>query len=246
VGELKAGPYDISLKKEAVYFGAAGILGVSGFVNDRGKDLSTVSDLENLNPGDIPSFDRPYAGKWNVRAKKQSDLFLGAGILLPASLFYMAGSDFKPLFVLYAETLALTNGGALFAKGSSSRRRPFAYSDRAPIEESLSRDSKRSFFSGHAANITAGLIFSAKVYSDYNPDSVYTPYLWSVAIAGALIGSSLRVEAGWHFPSDVAAGFMWGGIVGYSVPHFHKRTKNTLAVPFTGKNQLGVLFVTRY
>ncbi len=171
---------------------------------------------------------------------------LGAGLLLPGSLFYLDRTGFGTLLVLYAETLALTNGGTLFAKGVSSRYRPYVYSDRAPLEEKLSGDSKRSFFSSHAANIAAGFFFSAKVYSDYNPGSRITPYIWAAAIGGSLAGSSLRVEAGRHFPSDVAAGAVWGGIVSYSVLHFHKKNTNILVMPFSDNRQTGVLFVKQY
>jgi hypothetical protein len=79
-----------------------------------------------------------------------------------------------------------------------------------------------------------------KVYSDFNPDSPATPYLWAgAAVLPATVGY-LRIEAGQHFLTDVLLGYVLGAATGYFVPELHKTKNNELDImPSSGTSFTG-------
>jgi hypothetical protein len=242
-----ASPYQTSCTREITYLGMGGFLYLGGAIKASNNTAPTVAELENLNREDVPAFDRAYAGRWDPDVEKLSDVFLASSLVLPTALMLSNKDDAKTLGLMYAETLVLATGGVNLSKGVAQRYRPFAYSDDAPLGRRLERDAKRSFFSGHAAEIASSLVFTAKVYSDYYPDSRYRAHVWGAAILGALSGSWLRVEAGWHFPSDAVVGVLWGGLVGYSIPALHHRNQTRVSIiPFVHEGQRGAIIVKRF
>jgi len=229
------------------YLGVGGLLHLGGAIKASSNTDPTVVELENLDREDIPAFDRAYAGRWDPDVERLSDIFLASSLVLPTALILSKKEDAKALGLMYAETLVLATGGVNLSKEVAQRYRPFAYSDDAPLSQRLDRDAKRSFLSGHSAEIASSLVFAAKVYSDYYPDSRYRSYVWGAAIIGALSGSWLRVEGGWHFPSDAVAGVLWGGLVGYSIPALHHKNQIRVSIiPFVHEGQRGAIIVKRF
>ena len=49
--------------------------------------------------------------------------------------------------------------------------------------------------------------------------------MWSGAFLIPATTAYLRVKAGRHFPTDVIAGYATGAIVGYLIPHLHKKER---------------------
>ena len=241
-----ASPYQISKDKELLYLGVGGALNLIGYATYQDKSGLSIDELQSLDDHDIPSIDRGYAGTWNTDARNRSDVILGVSLAFPATLLASNRSEPLTIGIMYAETFLTTLGGVTLTKGLVDRNRPFTYGDKAPLEERTAKDARRSFFSGHSAHITASLVFTAKVYSDYHPGSPYLIPIWSATILASAYGSWQRVEAGWHFPTDVLVGMLWGGITGYAIPHLHKTSSNTSIIPFASSDNIGVLLQRRF
>jgi len=242
-----ASPYQVSPYRSA--FGSiVGVsLGAYGLIKESEQSAPTVSDIENLNANDIPYLDRKLMGRWNVPSQKASDLLLYTSPVAVGSLFLAHKSDALVLGSLYVETLSLTFGGTYLAKGLVYRYRPFTYSDSAPLDKKLTMEATRSFFSGHTSFVTANLVFSTKVFLDYNPAYKNKQALWATALSTSLLTGVLRMTGGMHFFSDVMTGFVWGGAVGYLVPELSKRKRQSVSLmPYTTYQRRGVMFQYRF
>jgi membrane-associated phospholipid phosphatase len=147
---------------------------------------------------------------------------------LASSLLIDYHSTLK-LMALAAESLAVTGALTQLAKASVRRFRPRAYpeSDLA-LSSKLRKDQTNSFFSGHSSAISASCGFTAKVFSDYFPESKYKPLVWASMLSIGAAGSWLRVEAGAHFPSDTLLGFAVGFASSWGVLEPHRN--NSVAI----------------
>lgn len=219
---VQASPYKFDKKREMALFSITSGLGLLGWWRDSEKDDPTIADLNNLDRQDLWGIDRRYAGRWDGDAHQASNAVLTVALLSPSLHFFKQTKDIGQISLLYLETQLAILSGISLSKGIVSRYRPFTYGTEAPLEERLDADATRSFFSGHSATITGGLVFTAKVFSDYYPSSAYKPWVWAGALSLATYGSWQRVEAGRHFPTDVATGMVWGATMGYLIPQWHK------------------------
>jgi membrane-associated phospholipid phosphatase len=187
------------------------------------KPPSTEEEINNLKRSDINAFDRwaiyPYSNSLsNISAYE----FHGS-IPLPVILFLITKEtrqDFWKLSFLYWEALSITG---LFGSGAPyfiDRHRPYAYTSETPMEKRMIPNAKNSAFSGHVEVVATSVFFTAKVYSDYYPETKLMVFgLASVATGGM---AYLRLKGGQHFPSDVLIGAALGTLSGILVPHFHK------------------------
>ena len=97
------------------------------------------------------------------------------------------------------------------------------YYDYFTYQQRKGGNQRNSFYSGHVANATAATFFAVKVYSDYHPEIRNKKYLlYAIASVPALFNGWLRIKALAHFPSDVLAGYMIGGLFGIVVPELHR------------------------
>ncbi len=182
----------------------------------------SFTELAALDRNSVPAFDRPATYFWSEDVRAVSDVSVGLAVLAPVLVLTEFKPDYGDLMGMYAQTLVLASALPQYTK-AMGRVRPLAYNELAPMEERTRLDMKRSFFSGHTSMSTAAGIFLATVYDSYRPGSKTAKVLW---VAGAGIGLTsgvLRILSGMHFPSDVAAGFIVGAVVGYTVPQLHKR-----------------------
>ncbi|HEY6080922.1 MAG TPA: phosphatase PAP2 family protein [Polyangiaceae bacterium] len=130
-------------------------------------------------------------------------------------------------FMLYAETLALTQATTNLVKLAVRRPRPAAYRAAEanrdnPDYSNADTDSALSFFSGHAAT-TASLGATATYLAFTRSPSSWRPWVTLVASIGiTTFVSAQRVRAGEHFPTDVIAGAVAGAGIGILVPHLHR------------------------
>ncbi len=237
-----ASPYSLNWKNERWYLAAGGTMSLIGKYNDSKRGKLDTADVANLDRSDIPAFERSYAGRWNTTAQDISDGFLLLGFVSPLSMLLTEKHQWQSIGMLYLETFAISFGGMALVKGSVTRYRPYAYGSDAPESALNDKKTARSFFSGHASTITTGFIFSAKVFSDYYPNSKFKTHVWTAAIAGSIMGSWMRVEGGMHFPSDVVIGMMWGALVGYSVPEFHLKKRTFTYLPFADERSASIRF----
>ena len=218
-------PYNLNFGREALVIGAGGASLVGGVLLKDQTALFTPDELARLDPSQVNSFDRGAIDNVSRHAREASDYFLNGSHVFP--LLFLANQDtrrdFGKIAFLWGETLML-NGGLTFASKYAFRRpRPFVYNREIDVQYKMTVSAKTAFFSGHTSMTAANTFFAAKVFSDYFPESGWKPVVWSTAVVIPAITGYLRVRAGRHYPSDVIVGYATGALLGYFIPHLHKR-----------------------
>ncbi len=202
----------------------------------------TEQEVALLDPMDINSFDRGATKNYSESFSKGSDILVygaaATSIAVSAMMPLVAKSDnfwkeAGTLAAIWLETNMLTLGVAEVVKISARRIRPYAYNDQVPLESKLGPEGKKSFFSRSTSITATNMFFAAKVFSDYHPESRWRPVAWGVAAAVPALTGYMRVKAGMHFPTDVIAGYAFGALVGYFIPHLHKIKPLTEKVDFS-------------
>lgn len=221
-------PYDIDWKKEPYIIGLGVGAYVNGYVLQSQLSPLTLEEILALDRADINKFDRNATFKYSTKAGNASDVFLYGSYGLPALFLFNSKtrSDFGKIMIIYGETLVITKGLTILSKRLAKRPRPFVYNELVDLSRKQTKQARYSFFSGHVSVTSANCFFTAKVFSDYYPDSTLKPYVWaSAAVVPAVVGF-LRVQAGKHFYSDVITGYSLGAVVGFMIPHLHKVQKD--------------------
>lgn len=206
------------------------------------KDPSTKEQILALNKNDINGFDRWAADVYNDKAAHSSDFFFYGSMPLPLVLLAdrEIRKDAGKIGFLYLEAMSITGllyTGAVYLNDAY---RPLAYNPEVPMEERMRGGSKNSFFAGHVALVATSTFFTAKVFSDYHPDSKLKYLLYGAAVVGTAGTAYLRHAGGKHFPSDILIGTAVGTLSGILVPHFHKnpllKSQRLSITPFTGQS----------
>lgn len=207
------------------------------------KPSTPESRILALRKSDINGFDRAAADNYDESAANTSDMFFYGS--MPVPLLYMlvdgkVRKDFGKVFLVWWETMAVTGIYYTGAAYGIDRYRPLAYNSAAPMSERTSGNAKNSFIGGHPALVGSCLFFTAKVYSDYHPESNAKWVFYTVAAGATATTAYLRYKAGKHFPSDLLVGSIMGPLTGILVPHFHKnklfKNPNLSVMPFTGQS----------
>ena len=137
---------------------------------------------------------------------------------------------------MYAESGSLALTLTDITKIAVRRPRPIDYKNCQPLANGgtpsgcTSTDLGLSFFSGHAAAVSA--IGATATYLAF-VRSPHSPRPWiTLGAATALTAfvSYGRVRSGQHFPTDVIAGSMAGAAIGVLVPHLHRHEPEVLPV----------------
>lgn len=221
-------PYENFSNKDIYFFGLTATLGFASFYIDKSVQPLTDNQIISLSPDQINTFERCSVYNYSKNLAHLSDIGLYAFLSLPAGLFIdkTIRKDSQNILYLYFETVALAGVLTELTKVTVQRIRPYAFNPEVPVEMKRRKDAKKSFFSGHTSLSFAGSIFFAKVYSDYYPDSRLKPFVWVACLSLASSVGYLRIKAGKHFPTDILAGALIGGLVGYYVPQWHKKSEN--------------------
>lgn len=217
--------YQLSFKREAIFLGiGAGTLG-SGYWIDTYNSPLTEEKINALDINDLPSYDRWVSKHYSGQAGTWSDVAQNAALAAPLVLFVSSEvrTQWKTVAFMYAETILLTKGITHLTKTIAQRPRPYLYNPEVPLEKKLSETASRSFFSGHTSQTAALSFLAAKTFADYHPESKWRPVFWTAAATLPAATGYLRMRAGKHFLTDVLAGYICGGTIGYLVPHFHKK-----------------------
>ena len=225
-------PYKISWKNDGWLIGGCAAAGIGALIVDRPASPLTLYEINRLSRSSIHWFDRSATYKYSTSASGASDLLAGLCLAAPLTLTFdeKIKSDFQIIALMYFETAMFAAVLPSYGKGIVERTRPFAYNPAVPVNEKTSPDARRSFFSRHTTLAFASAVFLSKVYDDYYPDSEWRPYVWTFSLLAASTVGYMRYESGSHFPSDILAGAVVGGVVGYIVPLLHRTDNDKFSV----------------
>jgi len=241
-------PYKTSWRKDGwITLGLIGVNAGGLYLIQNKKDL-TPAQLAMKSRDDVPSFDRGNVGYFDEKANDASYIPFYASFAWPVAMMLIDGDqtrNFGQVLGMYVETMAVAGAMYTMAAGTVNRSRPLVYSNDAPVGTRMSKNSQRSFFAGHTAATAASTFFTAKVFSDMNPDSKLKPVVWVVAAAVPALVGYYRYKAGQHFLSDNILGYGLGAATGILIPHWHKVKKSDrLSIyPGFGPNYQGLAMV---
>jgi membrane-associated phospholipid phosphatase len=220
-------PYTITWKKELYSLGAGGLAFGIGIAFAVQAEALTEEEIAAHDRNNVNAFDRGATYNSSIPANTASDILLLSTSLVP--LTFLTSKDtrkeFGKIAILYGETVFITMGLTTLSKEALLRSRPLVYNEDFSLNEKTRLSARHAFISGHAALTAASCFFTAKVFSDYFPDSKFKPYVWAGAIAIPALTGYLRVAAGKHFPTDVIAGYAVGATIGILIPHLHRNVK---------------------
>jgi membrane-associated phospholipid phosphatase len=217
-------PYRFSWAGEAAWLGGTAVgLGVTIPLGKRSRAL-TEEQIAALDRERIPGFDRFASRKARARAVHNSDVLLYGSMGLPLTLLAdrELREDAAGAGLLTAEAFLLNTALTQITKELILRPRPLAYNADVPLEIKLERDARLSFFSGHTSTAAVLSFATAKLWTDYHPDSDLKPVVWATAALIPVTMGYLRVRGGKHFPSDVLVGLVVGAATGILVPQLHR------------------------
>jgi membrane-associated phospholipid phosphatase len=198
---------------------------------------------QHNNIGAVWAFDRVFASPPRAWADPVSDAtaLLAAATPLGLLLVSRERSQRFTLAVMAFETAVYTSAVVFGLKWAVARPRPYLYYSPSPYGPH-SPDSYHSFVSGHTAVASSLVVFTAVTWHRLNKQS-FKP-VWALAglCSLALGTAALRVVAGKHFVSDVAAGMLLGGAVGWAVPRLHAggKHKGVTLMPYPGGMYLAI------
>jgi membrane-associated phospholipid phosphatase len=178
-------------------------------------------------PGMSP-LDRRVLGNYSPAAHRAADLVIAGLIVVPPSVALVAnglgdGRAFFENLALSVETVVLTQGLTQLTKAAVDRYAPIVYDERVPLEERMSKDALGSFWSGHTATAFATATSFVVSYWIRHPRDPWRWVILATLESAALSVGLLKMRAGYHYPSDVAAGALVGTSLGVLVPTLHTR-----------------------
>lgn len=248
--ERSGSPYTTRFAVDGPIIGAGMGLTYLGFRMVQNKDPLTEAEVLALDKNDVNGFDRFSAGYFSDKANDDSYLPFYAAFAMPAVALLNKNIRHKTgqVFVMYLETMLITGAMFTITAGGIDRPRPLVYSSDAPMSKRQSKNSQRAFYAGHPAATAAATFFTAKVFSDFNPNSKAKPYVWAAAAIIPASVAYMRLKAGQHFLSDNLLGYGLGAATGILVPHFHKnknRVDGLSVQPFMGDGVSGMAMTYR-
>lgn len=178
---------------------------------------------EGCDENDLPAIDKPFAGTYDPRWSKATDVVV---LLLAAAPWPMLWIDNTLLNTLNDITVIYESGlTALALSGlatlSAQRARPFVYGTNAPEDVRTSPNGALSFVSGHT---TMAFALSTSTFWTIYRRHGSGAYAWTTLGVGTALASFVaagRVLAGKHFPTDVVTGAAVGASVGTLMPALH-------------------------
>jgi membrane-associated phospholipid phosphatase len=225
-------PYKISWEKDGYIVGVGTIIGLTALVLDRSVQPLTLQEVNQLARGSINQFDRSAAFNYSKSVSHTSDVMAGIALAAPAALLtdQSIRKDWQTITLMYLETYGWSRSVSALTKASVKRIRPFVYNPDAPLDRKLSSGSRKSFYSEHSSEAFASAVFISTVYSDYNPNSEWKPFIWAGSLLTASVVGYLRYEAGKHFPTDILVGTIVGSAIGYTIPWMHRVGKENISI----------------
>ncbi len=220
-------PYEFNWRKEVTLLGVGTTTLSAGLLIHLQVKPYPEASIYRMNRSEVLSFDLLATYNISKKASNSSDYLVSGAYLTPLLFlpFRKSRSHFGQISLLYAETMLLTKGITILTKRLVKRPRPFVFNEHADLSDKLGLSARFSFFSGHTSISAASCFFTASVFEDFFPDSKWKPYIWGVAMTVPALTGYLRVAAGKHYPSDVVTGYIVGGLIGFIIPKWHKRSR---------------------
>jgi membrane-associated phospholipid phosphatase len=221
---------------DALVSGAAIALFASPHVFDRASPPSTGA----APPRELNGFDRSIRklalGRRTAASRevldKVSAATLTATVLAPVGLLAASnvpekwGRDLPVVMEATGLSLAIS----VAVKHVAHRSRPL---DRFCREDGMEgpcrRDTRLSFYSGHASAAFAAAVATGSIADDHG--FANRRWIWGTQLTLATMTSVLRVMADRHYATDVLVGMATGGLVGWLVPKMHQPHEAPVITP---------------
>jgi hypothetical protein len=176
-------------------------------------------------------WDKNWQGQKENWAVNASNTISAAALSLPI-VDYIAfkqgdfsSEEYLSHWVMLSQVLFWNSSLNLFIRSSSLWARPEAFHEKSPNKN---KDALGSFYSGHASTAFAMASYWSWIHEKMNPNkSSHILFNTSLYLVASSI-SVLRVVGGKHYPTDVLAGAIIGGFIGWFVPWLHWNEKQSL------------------
>lgn len=226
--EERSSPYEISRQKDLSLIGVGIGLKLTGEILKGKVQALTEAQILRLNKNDLNAFDRTATDNYSGKARDASDVFQYAsyGFSLLLLLDKDNQKDYLSISTMAVEVWLINSGLTDITKSFVKRNRPFVFNPNVSVEEKMKQSSRLSFYSGHTSKVASMSFLTAKLFSDYYPDSKWKPVVWTTAVLLPATTGFLRYKGGKHYPSDVIVGLAAGALVGLAIPTLHRPSKN--------------------
>lgn len=187
------------------------IAGLSAYIGPR--KVYSVKEMQALQTTDLYSIDQISVGKNNKTAKLWSDLIQNGSIVIAIAaalgLYFRKTRQLLNALLFVGLTLSFNLAGINLAKNLFARPRPWMYLASFQEKGMVKYTDMLSHFSGHTctafAMLTTFFILVAP-FLNKNYKIVFGFILFMIAS----ICGWLRIEAGYHYFTDVIHGAAWG------------------------------------
>lgn len=174
-------------------------------------------------PASLNGLDALVVGNYNRGAHGVANAMVLTMLYAPMALDLAdsKGVGFLEDMVVFYESILVSQMFTQIMKSATSRDAPLVYNPNALDEDLESADAGRSFWSGHTSTSFAAAAAYATTFWLRNPDSAWRFVVVGVAGSLAATVAALKIEAGYHYPTDVIAGGLAGAAIGVAVPMMH-------------------------
>lgn len=197
-----------------------------------GLSLSTLAFIDTAPPDCLPmcdaseinAFDRGVLGNYNPDFYTAADIglytLLGMPLLLNA--IDSEGDGWFEDTAVFLEVILVTQGVTQLVKSATRREAPLVYDPSvSDAEKRGNTAASRSFWSGHTATAFAAATAYATTYWKRHPNDDARWVVIGVGAALATFVAVSKVEAGYHYWTDILAGAGAGIAFGLIIPALH-------------------------
>lgn len=181
--------------------------------------------LPHCSPDGINPLDALAVGGYSAAALMAANLVVALLVAAPLllELALLRGRGFWRGALVFGQALVLTQALTQLVKVAVRRPAAFVYTpDLAPDSALNGLDVSRAFFSGHTATaFVAATLLVAGFWLRYPSSRARWPLLVAALITATAAGS-LKIVAGYHYPTDVIAGALAGTSIGALVALAHR------------------------
>ena len=199
-----------------------------------------LDDFHEVDRNVLWKLDLVSLRRSDPRADRWSDAALYLSGMMPIALGLSqkkSHSKTVGLGLLVLHGLLLESGCTHFIKMIAERPRPHIYlQGESALNKPISKNSTKSFYSGHTSSSAYFAFFTAQAFQMLYPYSPLRKYVWAGSVLLPALTGYLRVKAGKHFPTDVIVGYLVGSAWGVLLPKIHSKQKVSRVQLFsTGK-----------